>query len=188
MIVTTMKPEAKVSRALPFIVTVVILVLDQLTKAWVVANIPQNTIYNSYLGDFISIWHVRNTAIGFSIGASLPMVAKVILFIVVPALLLVAMCVFVYRTKELTTFQRWTVAALIGGGAGNIIDRIFRSDWVVDFISLKVYGLFGFERWPTFNVADSTVVVAGILLIISILFGKKPDRNSVVDKKEHQIK
>jgi signal peptidase II len=98
------------------------------------------------------------------------------------------MCVFVYRTKELTTFQRWTVAALIGGGAGNIIDRIFRSDWVVDFISLKVYGLFGFERWPTFNVADSTVVVAGILLIISILFGKKPDRNSVVDKKEHQIK
>jgi len=183
-----MKPEAKVSRALPFIVTVVIMVLDQLTKAWVVANIPQNTIYNSYLGDFISIWHVRNTAIGFSIGASLPMVAKVILFIVVPALLLVAMCVFVYRTKELTTFQRWTVAALIGGGAGNIIDRIFRSDWVVDFISLKVYGLFGFERWPTFNVADSTVVVAGILLIISILFGKKPDRNSVVDKKEHQIK
>jgi signal peptidase II len=40
----------------------------------------------------------------------------------------------------------------------------------VDFISVNVYGLFGFERWPTFNVADASIVVTGILLMINLLF------------------
>ena len=40
---------------------------------------------------------------------------------------------------------------------------------MVDFIDVKFYGLFGMERWPTFNVADSAVVVCGILLVVSFL-------------------
>jgi signal peptidase II len=59
---------------------------------------------------------------------------------------------------------------IIGGGFGNLIDRFFRPDGVVDFIDVKFYGLFGLERWPTFNVADSAVVVCGSLLFISMLF------------------
>ena len=47
------------------------------------------------------------------------------------------------------------------------MDRLFRVRGVVDFIDVKFYGLLGFDRWPTFNLADSTVVVAGILLIVS---------------------
>jgi signal peptidase II len=57
----------------------------------------------------------------------------------------------------------------VGGGLGNVIDRIFRSEGVVDFLSFKFYGLFGFERWPTFNVADSSVVVCAVLLVISTI-------------------
>ncbi|HOX92234.1 MAG TPA: signal peptidase II, partial [Spirochaetales bacterium] len=64
------------------------------------------------------------------------------------------------------------LAGIIGGGMGNILDRIFRADGVVDFLSVKFYGLFGLERWPTFNVADATVVVCGILLAASTLFPK----------------
>ena len=40
---------------------------------------------------------------------------------------------------------------------------------VLDFIDVKFWGLFGLERWPTFNVADSAVVVCGILLMLSLL-------------------
>ena len=58
---------------------------------------------------------------------------------------------------------------IVGGGLGNLIDRFFRAEGVVDFIDLKFYGLFGLERWPTFNVADSAVVVCGLLLIISFI-------------------
>jgi signal peptidase II len=39
----------------------------------------------------------------------------------------------------------------------------------VDFVSVKFYGLFGLERWPTFNVADSAVVVAGLALLVSFM-------------------
>jgi signal peptidase II len=41
---------------------------------------------------------------------------------------------------------------------------------VVDFIDVKFFGLFGLERWPTFNLADSTLVVGGILLLASFLW------------------
>ena len=58
---------------------------------------------------------------------------------------------------------------IAGGGLGNLIDRFFRAEGVVDFIDIKFFGLFGLERWPTFNVADSAVVICGILLVISFI-------------------
>jgi len=64
------------------------------------------------------------------------------------------------------------VAGIIGGGLGNLIDRIFRPQGVVDFISVNFYGFLGFSRWPTFNIADSSVVVCGILLFLSVAFPK----------------
>ena len=66
----------------------------------------------------------------------------------------------------------------IGGGVGNLIDRIFRSLRVVDFISTDMYGFLGFDRFPTYNVADSAVVISVILLFISILFVKKDGKKS----------
>lgn len=172
----TMGKRISLGRLLPFALTSAIIIADQVSKTWIVANVPQGTMHASYLGDFVSIWHVRNKAIGFSLGASLPMGAKVALFIVVPLVLLVVLAVYMVKTKELTTYQRWLVAALMGGGFGNVADRMFREDWVVDFVSLRMYGLFGMERWPTFNVADSTIVVSGILLMLAILFGRHAGR------------
>ena len=64
---------------------------------------------------------------------------------------------------------------ICGGGFGNLIDRFFRSEGVIDFIDVKFYGLFGLERWPTFNIADSAVVVCGILLLISFATSFKKD-------------
>ena len=77
--------------------------------------------------------------------------------------------VIYFRNNEWNKLQRWAIMGIVGGGLGNLIDRFFRAEGVVDFIDVKFYGLFGLERWPTFNVADSAVVVCGILLIISFL-------------------
>ena len=65
---------------------------------------------------------------------------------------------------------------IVGGGFGNLIDRCFRTEGVVDFIDVKFYGIFGMERWPTFNIADAAVVVCGILLIISFLLPFKKNK------------
>jgi len=83
---------------------------------------------------------------------------------------------YYFSSNEFTKLQRWATAGILGGGIGNIADRIFRPDGVVDFISVKFYGIFGLERWPTFNVADSAVVVCCLLLFFTIIIsGKKKD-------------
>jgi signal peptidase II len=168
-----MAPTQK-SRFVPLILTLFIILSDQLSKAWIVKNVAENTIGWRFLGDFLAIVHVRNTAIAFSMGDTLPVMVKVLFFIIVPVLLVIAVCYAYFSKKfELTQFHRWVLALFLGGGIGNLIDRIFRSFRVVDFISVKVYGFLGFERWPTWNIADASLVISGILLALSILFMKE---------------
>lgn len=175
--------QTRRDRFLPFILTLAIIGVDQGTKAWVVATIPQGSVHASFLSDFIWICHVRNLAIGFSIGAGLPDTLKRIFFILLPLVLLLLIVFYMVRSSDITRFQRWMLAGIVGGGMGNIIDRIFRPLGVVDFFSVEVYGLFGFERWPTFNVADASIVVTGILLMLNILvFHRKNLEND--DNKE----
>lgn len=158
----------------PLLLTLFIFVIDQLSKWWVVSTIKEGTIEYSFLSDFLWICHVRNSAIGFSIGHSLPETAKHVLFVVLPVVVVVLLIFYLIKAEDLKPFQRWMVGGIIGGGLGNLFDRIFRVDWVVDFISVKVYGLFGFERWPTFNLADASIVVFALLLVVSFfVYGKK---------------
>ncbi len=165
---------ARKSRATlrPLGLSLAIIIVDQITKALIVAHIPLHTIGYSFFDGFLRIIHTRNLAIAFSIGNALSEQTKTVLFVVLPLLLLVVLVVYFIKTKEFTNLQRWAVAGIIGGGFGNMIDRLFRPAGVVDFIDVRFYGLFGLERWPTFNVADSSVVVAGILLAASFIFEK----------------
>ena len=156
-------------KLLPLILTIVVFVLDQLTKQLIVLNIPAYTIGASFFGDFLRIIHVYNPGIAFSMGNSLPDAARGMLFAVAPLVVLVVVLVIYFRNDEFTFFQRWAIAGIVGGGLGNIYDRFFRPEGVVDFIDVKFYGLFGMERWPTFNVADAAVLICGVLLIISFV-------------------
>lgn len=155
------------------LLSIFIILLDQISKTFVVNNIKINTIGYSFFNDFLRIIHVRNNAIAFSIGHSLDYPIRLVLFIIVPIFVLGYIFYLMYYDKELniTNFQRWLFAGFIGGGIGNLYDRIFREFQVVDFMSNKVYGLFGFERWPTWNFADASVVICGVLMIISIVYG-----------------
>jgi len=162
-------------KILPFILTAAAIIADQISKFFIVKNWPQeNTFIADVFGnEFLEIYHVRNTAIAFSLGDNLPDWIKPILFILLPIGVLAFLVWYYFRTDEFTPLQRWCLAGILGGGLGNLIDRIFRPAGVVDFISVKLYGFLGFSRWPTFNLADSFVVLFGIVLLITIF---KPAR------------
>lgn len=163
-------------RYLPLLLTAFIIIADQVTKALVVANIPEYGIGASFLNGFLRIIHVRNDAIAFSLGSSLDLPIKIIFFVIVP-IIFMGIILYVILTKKFESEFKMShyvlLSGILGGGLGNIIDRLFRSLRVVDFIDVKFYGLFGWERFPTFNIADSSVVVCVILLLLFVLFEKK---------------
>lgn len=161
---------------MPLSLTAFIILLDQITKAIIANNYPigrHNIIADFFGNGFLQIIHVRNPAIAFSLGNNLPDFIKPIAFIILPILVLGFLIWYFFKSSDFTAIQRWAIAGIIGGGIGNIIDRIFRSDGVVDFIDVKFYGILGMERWPTFNFADSSVVVCCILLFVSLVFSLK---------------
>jgi len=160
-------------KLLPFILTAVVIILDQITKALVVKHIPLMTIGYQFFGDFLRIIHVANTGVAFSMGDSLPLILRRFVFGLVPTIVMALVVVVYLRNSDFTLLQNWAICGIVGGGIGNVIDRFFRAEGVVDFIDVKFYGLFGLQRWPTFNVADSAVVVCGIILIITFIIQVK---------------
>lgn len=156
---------------LPFILTLFVILLDQMTKIAIVASSPPNRFITSFFGDFLQIILVYNTGAAFSLGNNLSPILRFIFLKLLPLLVIIAF-IPVYFKVEFSKFERWAICAILGGGIGNLIDRFFRSEGVVDFIDVKFYGLFGLERWPTFNIADATVVIAFALLILSSFFKK----------------
>jgi signal peptidase II len=162
----------KKERILPFILTLVIVVADRITKNWVIANIPLHSIYKVIGNDLIWICHYRNTGIAFSVGAEMSSTFRFIVFTIIPIIMMAVLCFMIASKKSgLTKAQRWFMAGIVGGGIGTIIDRfLYFDEGVVDFISIKFFGIFGMDRWPTFNISDSCVVIFVILLAISIIF------------------
>jgi signal peptidase II len=167
-----------IDKLLPFSLSALVVAADQISKSFIAANWEIGTVVKDLFGNgLLEIWHVRNKVIAFSIGRGLPETVRPVLFVVVPLVVLAFLIWYYMTTSEFTRLQRWSVAGIVGGGAGNLIDRIFRPDGVVDFISIKLYGLLGFERWPTFNVADASVVICVFLWLFSILLGSNSWRS-----------
>ena len=170
--------NTKIKRYLPFLLTLFIILIDQVSKALIVHFIPEGHLGLSLFNSWLEIVHVRNDAVAFSVGSELPVTVKYLLFIVVPLVVMIYLAYVVASRrydKELTYFQRWCFAGVLGGGLGNIIDRVFRSLRVVDFVSTDLNGFLGLDRFPTWNLADASVVISVILLLFSFAFahGKK---------------
>lgn len=187
------------ARLIPFILAAVIIIIDQVTKIWVVKNIPlyiytdkAYNVYKSFFNGFINIIHVRNLGVAFSIGYSWPVALRKIVFSVIPLAVIGYIIYLCIKSDEISNFQRWCIYAVVGGGIGNIIDRIFRSEGVVDFIDVKwfgwensPFGIFRMERWPTFNFADAMIVIFGAAFFISlVMMFFKADNNSKKGKEK----
>ncbi|WP_432962250.1 signal peptidase II [Treponema sp. OMZ 840] len=162
-------------KLLPLMLTFIIIAADQLTKYLIVHMIPPYTVGTQFFGDFIRIIHVHNPGVAFSIGVGLPHPVRRLVFAFLPLIVLICIMVLYFKSKDFTRLQRWAVCGVVGGGSGNLIDRFFRTEGVIDFIDVKFFGILGYERWPTFNIADMAVVVCGILLLISFIIAGKAD-------------
>ncbi len=140
-----------------FATAAVIFIADQATKAQVITGIGLNERVG-IVGDLVQLWHVRNNGAAFSLfqGGTL-------LFLVV-TVLAVGMIVYFHRQfRGRSPWLQVLLGVILGGTAGNLVDRV-RFGYVTDFVSVGV----GEVRWPTFNVADSSIVV-GIGLLVAYL-------------------
>ena len=138
-----------------------IVAVDQWTKFLVLENIPLFGYADAIPGLF-HLTYVQNTGAAFSAfqGAQW-------LFALIFAGLTVAI-LYEYFKKRLpfTNFERWLIAAIYGGGVGNMIDRV-RFGYVVDMIDLD------FMNFAVFNVADCFITCGCILLIAHLIFFNK---------------
>ncbi len=139
----------------------VIVVLDQVTKYLTVSNIA---LYENipFIPKVLSLTYVRNTGAAWS-----SFRGQLWLFVSV-FVLFTALVVWEYFKKPLpfTTLERWLIAAIYGGGLGNMIDRI-RLGYVIDMIKTD------FIDFPVFNVADCFITCGTILLLVHLIFFNK---------------
>lgn len=163
-------------RLVPLSLAVTVILVDQLTKLLITLTVRPWSVGASFFGDFFRIVRVYNPGIAFSLGSTLGDSVRGILFALIPLIILCIVLVVYFRSDDLSRFQRWSVSGIVGGGIGNLLDRFFRPEGVLDFLDFKFYGIFGFERWPTFNIADSSVVICGSLLLVSLFMAVKHER------------
>lgn len=147
-----------------FLTIVLVIGIDRISKLVVMKKIvfgDSIPLIDHFL--YLTYWENKGAAWGI-------LQEKRILLIAVTS---VIACVMVYLLcKTHNKFLRFTLSIILGGAAGNMIDRIFRGS-VTDFIELH----FGAYRFPVFNIADSFVVVGTILLGYYLLFVyKETDR------------
>ena len=139
-----------------------IVAADQVTKYLTVANIPLGEEI-PFLPGLLQLTYVQNTGAAFSSFEGHQWLFALI-FVIFTGLIL-----FEYFKKNagFLPFERWCIAAIYGGGLGNMVDRV-RMGYVVDMIETT------FMEFPVFNVADCFITCGCVLMMIHlILFNKE---------------
>lgn len=143
-------------------------ILDQITKNWIVANYDLYGREDEIIPGLFWIHHAANTGVAFGLGngewwanwffGTIAFTAAVVLTVL-------------YRRGAFPGWMsRTAVALLMAGIFGNLTDRLLHN-YVVDFLKFDLK----FMIWPSFNVADSCVVVAAALLMLSSFFEAPPE-------------
>ena len=138
-----------------------IVAVDQLTKYLTVANIPLH-VDKPFIPDFLSLTYEQNRGAAFSSFEGMQWLFALI-FLVFTVLILWE---YFRKSMPFSKFDRWCIAAIYGGGLGNMIDRL-RFGYVVDMIQTD------FMEFPVFNVADCFITCGCIALMVSLFFFNK---------------
>ena len=147
-----------------FIYTVIFVFIDQLSKGLI--NIGMNLNQSiEIIPNFLNLTYVHNTGAAFSIfeGAKW-------FFIITAIIVLNIIYIFFIKDKELKNSEIVIYSLLISGIIGNLIDRVVFG-YVIDFIDVNIF------NFAIFNLADSFIVIAVILLLI-MMGGKNARDNS----------
>jgi signal peptidase II len=138
-------------------VVVAVVVADQLTKWWAVTRLARGSIH---VVGTLDLELARNTGASFSLFQGKA-------FVLVPVAVVLAAVLSVLAWRAPSAGRAAILGLILGGALGNLCDRFFRNDQgaVVDFVALHF--------WPTFNVADASIVVGCALLLVSLVRGPR---------------
>ena len=157
-------------RWLMFVIAALIVVLDRLTKLWIVSHIRTGSAI-VIMPRFFRLTHVLNTGAAFSMFESSPsplLVRNLLIAFSIGAVVVVV--ALIWRMGRSVSLTSVALALILGGAVGNLYDRI-RYKHVVDFLEVHIVHY----HWPDFNVADSAIVVGACMLLLEIL---RPQRSA----------
>ena len=145
-------------------VAAAVVLLDQATKLVAVEYLHGRGII-SLFGDTLRLLLAENHGGFLSLGASLPPGVRSLIFLLLTSIFLAGFTLFTLFDKSSTPVILASSALIIGGGIGNLLDRLFRQGAVVDFVNVGIGGL----RTGIFNVADMAVLFGCIFLFYALL-------------------
>ena len=158
----------KLAKLLPFYwVSLIVIILDQTSK-YAVRDLLEPGEIIKLSPKFIWFTYVQNTGAAFSFSFGNPLLNR-ILFIIIS---FIAITFIIYLSiKSKNRLELLSFALILGGALGNLVDRILLGS-VTDFIWCDFPDII-MIRWPVFNIADSSIVIAIVLMIASTLFQKE---------------
>jgi signal peptidase II len=139
---------------------------DQVSKKIVRTHVSPHSII-AVAGKHVTLTNIENPGAMLSFGASLSPFLKTLLLSVLPLLIITLVFVYTIRKKHLAAPLLWGLCFIMGGGIGNLLDRILYGS-VTDFMHIK----FGIFETAVFNMADVSIMV-GTLLILFYTFLRK---------------
>ena len=161
-----MRLQALSTRRLGLAVAAVVVALDQATKAWVVAALDQGDPWELIPG-FFQIAHIRNP------GAAFGLLRGAGSYIALGAVVAVVVIVLVIRKVE-RGYDAVALGLVLGGAIGNLLDRIFRGDGLLDG---RVVDFLDFSFFPAFNVADSAITVGAALALLEVVSARSAQQS-----------
>ena len=148
------------------LIVVVIFAGDQVTKHIVDSSIAHSRVITIIPG-FFNLIHTENSGMAFSLFAGASSTWRLVLLVGVSLALLVTVVTVALKSRQMDWQTGVGLALIVGGASSNLLDRI-RFGQVIDFLDVYYRGY----HWPTFNLADSAIVVGAGLLLLDILFSK----------------
>jgi signal peptidase II len=155
--------EPAPARRLEIWLPIVIVALDQLTKAIVRATLPLHANREIVPG-FLDFTHVRNTGAAFGILNAVDFPLKTVVIAVIATAALIGVGLYAASLAHHQLVARIGLALIIGGAAGNLLDRVVAGS-VVDFVDVYWQS----HHFWAFNVADSAITVGVAIMILDML-------------------
>jgi signal peptidase II len=155
---------------------------DQVSKA-AARRLLESSPPISFFGGLFKLEYVENSGAFLGMGAALPAPWRTAVMIAGPALLLAVLAIILIGRK-LDTSRFVALALMLAGGAGNLIDRVFNRNEVVDFMNVGI----GRLHTGIFNVADVALMLGVALLVFSLNSVANPIPDPLPERKEEQQK
>jgi len=162
------------SRRFELIVTVVVVILDQITKAMIRPSLALHQSREVIPG-FLDLTRVHNTGAAFGMLNAAEFPFKTMVLSIVAAIALAGVAWYAATVPLTDRLARLGIAGVLGGAIGNLLDRA-RSGYVLDFVD----AYWGDWHFWAFNVADAAITIGVIFMILDILgVGKRRASNPV---------